>query len=263
MNYIVMAMGRRAYTYRVIFHEYTHLLVNQNIHRLPLWLNEGLAEFYSTFDGSEDDARLIIGRPIPEHVNLLRGLGALIPMNKFIDPQAMKDLYRDDRLTARFYAQSWLLAHYFLLGDKLAHRPQLASFVNGLQTGEAPDAVFRRVFGSDLDPLDRALGQYVRPDAASSHPRSDTRGEARSGGIEPDGGGRRADPGRPARPDGRIRGGRQTSRQGADAGASARGRAAVTSSKSHRSRSRPGRNRRAECARPARARRLQDRVPAG
>jgi lipoprotein NlpI len=161
VNYIVMATGRREYTYQVIFHEYTHLLVNQNIHRLPLWLNEGLAEFYSTFDGSEYDARLIIGRPIPEHVSLLRGLTGLIPMNKFIDPQAMKDLYRDDRLTARFYAQSWLLAHYFLLGDKLAHRPQLASFVNGLQTGEAPDTVFKRVFGSDLDPLDRALGQYV------------------------------------------------------------------------------------------------------
>ena len=75
VNYIVMSIGRREFTYRVIFHEYTHLLVHQNIRQLPLWLDEGLAEVYSTFDGSERDGRLIVGRPIPEHVSLLGGLG--------------------------------------------------------------------------------------------------------------------------------------------------------------------------------------------
>src|SRR5215831_16152186 len=61
VNYIVLAMGQREFTYQVVFHEYTHLLVNQNISRLPLWLNEGFADFFSTFDGSEVDRRLIVG----------------------------------------------------------------------------------------------------------------------------------------------------------------------------------------------------------
>ena len=84
VNYIVMAIGRREFTYRVIFHEYTHLLVHQNIRQLPRWLDEGLAEVYSTFDGSERDGRLIVGRPIPEHVSLLGGLGTIMPLDKFI-----------------------------------------------------------------------------------------------------------------------------------------------------------------------------------
>jgi len=161
VNYIVMAMGRVEFTYRVIFHEYTHLLVNQNIRRLPLWLGEGLADFYSTFDGSEHDGRLIIGRPIPEYVGLLGGLSTLIPLNKFVNPNALSGLYRDPDLTGRYYAQSWALAHYLLLGDNMAHRPQLGAFMAGVQSGDPSEVVFKRVFGDDLGGMDRALRQYV------------------------------------------------------------------------------------------------------
>src|SRR6185295_14004437 len=35
--------------FTVIFHEYTHLLVNNTSGNVPLWFNEGLAEYYSTF----------------------------------------------------------------------------------------------------------------------------------------------------------------------------------------------------------------------
>jgi Flp pilus assembly protein TadD len=94
-------------------------------------------------------------------VSLLGGLGTIMPLDKFIDPNALANLYRDHQATSHFYAQSWALTHYLLLGDNMAHRPQLASFVAGVQTGEHPDAAFRRVFGNDLGPLERALRQYV------------------------------------------------------------------------------------------------------
>lgn len=161
VNYIVMAMGRREYTYQVIFHEYTHLLVNQNIRRLPLWLSEGIADFFGTFDGSEHDGRLIIGRPMPEYVRMLAGVGVLMPLKKFIDPQSLRDLFKDGGTTARYYAQSWALTHYLFLGDNGAHRPQLGAFMAGVQGGGAPDVVFRRVFGDNLDPLDMSLRKYV------------------------------------------------------------------------------------------------------
>ncbi len=96
VNYIVLSIGRREFTYQVVFHEYTHLLVNQNISRLPLWLNEGFADFFSTFDGSEVDSRLIVGRPLDRYVGLLVGRAPPVPMSAFIDPASMRDLYRDD-----------------------------------------------------------------------------------------------------------------------------------------------------------------------
>src|SRR4051794_12233997 len=46
-NYIVLApSGYQPFTFQLIFHEYTHYIINRNFKRLPLWLNEGLAEFY-------------------------------------------------------------------------------------------------------------------------------------------------------------------------------------------------------------------------
>jgi hypothetical protein len=74
-----------------------------------MWLNEGLAEFYSTFNGSERDSRMIVGRPIPAHRMLLREAGGLIPLKKFLDSTALPALLRDPRSTQRFYAESWAL----------------------------------------------------------------------------------------------------------------------------------------------------------
>ncbi|MEN3336403.1 MAG: hypothetical protein V7647_79 [Acidobacteriota bacterium] len=161
VNYIVMSIGRREFTYRVVFHEYTHLLVNQNISRLPHWLSEGLAEFFSTFDGSEQDGRLILGRPLEEETSWLVGSNSPFPMRQFIDPAAMRELYRDRTLTSRFYAQSWALVHYLMLGDNGAHRAALGTFMAALQGGDPAPEVFKRVFGQDLSGLDRALVQYI------------------------------------------------------------------------------------------------------
>lgn len=161
LNYIVMAIGRREFTYQVVFHEYTHLLVNQNISRLPLWLNEGFADFFSTFDGSEVDRRLIVGRPIDRYVGLLVGRSPPVPMNAFINPASMRELYRDDVTTARFYAQSWALVHYLMLADNATHRPALAAFMSALQNGDPADRTFTRVFGPDLTALDTALNKYL------------------------------------------------------------------------------------------------------
>ncbi|HEX6732302.1 MAG TPA: hypothetical protein VF074_19955, partial [Pyrinomonadaceae bacterium] len=46
--------------YSTIFHEYTHLLVNNTFSNAPLWFNEGLAEYYSTFQIS-DDKKIVLG----------------------------------------------------------------------------------------------------------------------------------------------------------------------------------------------------------
>src|SRR6185503_12628161 len=57
--------------YTIIFHEYTHLLVNTTSGRVPLWFNEGLAEYYSTFSVTNDQ-KVVLGKPISSHIYLLR-----------------------------------------------------------------------------------------------------------------------------------------------------------------------------------------------
>jgi hypothetical protein len=41
--------------YHVLYHEYTHLLTRLNVRWLPLWLTEGLAEFWGSSDIDEKE----------------------------------------------------------------------------------------------------------------------------------------------------------------------------------------------------------------
>ena len=173
VNYIVMApTGQREFTSRVIFHEYTHYLISLNFKRLPLWLNEGLAEFYSTFSGSERDGRTIIGRPIDAHVATMIRLTP-IPLARFVRPDTAGELYQDPARTPLLYAQSWGLVHFLLVGNNGAHRPQLGRFIAAVERGAAADTAFAEIFGPDLGMLDRQLRAHVtkfRVDALQLRP---------------------------------------------------------------------------------------------
>src|SRR6185436_10049308 len=65
----------------VIYHEYSHLLTSNTPHDWPLWLKEGLAELYSSFDIF--NGMVLLGLPIPRHVSLLRQK-TVIPLNDLL-----------------------------------------------------------------------------------------------------------------------------------------------------------------------------------
>ena len=161
VNYIVMApTAQREFTSRVIFHEYTHYLINLNFKRLPLWLNEGLAEFYSTFSGSDRDGRTIIGRPIDAHIATMMRMTP-IPLATFTRPETAAELYQDPDRTRLLYSESWGLVHYLLIGNNGARRPQLGRFIAAVERGAAAATAFVEIFGPDLGVLDRELRAHV------------------------------------------------------------------------------------------------------
>ena len=50
VNYIAVVPDGGPDGFRVVFHEYAHLVVSNVIRNVPTWLSEGLAEFYSTYE---------------------------------------------------------------------------------------------------------------------------------------------------------------------------------------------------------------------
>src|SRR5262249_15214216 len=48
-NYIVLSLEGFDESAAITYHEYTHLLVKNAVTALPVWLNEGLAEYYSSY----------------------------------------------------------------------------------------------------------------------------------------------------------------------------------------------------------------------
>ena len=71
-------MADRDEALRTIFHEYVHLVIDNVSEGMPLWLNEGLAEYDSTFQVEDSGRRALVGRAIPSHLQLLNHAAAAV-----------------------------------------------------------------------------------------------------------------------------------------------------------------------------------------
>jgi tetratricopeptide (TPR) repeat protein len=144
---------------RVVFHELTHYFVRNTVASLPLWANEGLAEYYSTFAASGNDVQ--VGKPVPEHVLWLRDQ-ALIPLRELFATDETSPNYNEGTRAGVFYAESWALIHYLMLGNPQRHE-QLGRFLNLLEAQRPLDDAFRTAFGAmTYEELERELRAYVR-----------------------------------------------------------------------------------------------------
>jgi len=152
---------------RVIFHEYTHLLTTRPSRRLPAWLEEGLAEVYSTFEARK--SRATIGGPIASHVSLLRQ-APLIPLRVLSGVDHESPLYAEETRQNLFYAESWAIAHYLMLGDAGSHQRALAEFIAALHAGTDAAPAFASAFHMTFEEMDARVARYV---AANRYPSAD------------------------------------------------------------------------------------------
>jgi tetratricopeptide (TPR) repeat protein len=141
----------------VLFHEYVHLLHSLNYRTLPLWLAEGLAEFYAHTTVQKD--RVLVGRPAPYHLALLRDR-RLLGWPEFFAVERGSPHYNEADRVSTFYAQAWAITHWLLLGDKGANRPRLRRFTDRLAEGATAPEAARDAFPSPEE-LRSALDGYV------------------------------------------------------------------------------------------------------
>ena len=140
---------------RILFHEGMHWLASADPGARPTWLNEGLAEMFSTFERRPDTVNF--GKPIPGHVYQLRTYN-LLPMADLLSQRG--SLLEKENLTQMFYAQSWLLVHYLWMSSDPGRREQWAKYLSIYRT-RSPGEAAREVFGEDLSALGKALQIYI------------------------------------------------------------------------------------------------------
>jgi len=158
INYIAIVNDGRPGALRVIFHEYAHLVVSNVAMNLPAWLNEGLAEHYSTYEFSQGGREALIGRPIESHLRLLSER-PLLPLDQLLAVDGSSPLYNEGERRSVFYAQAWALTHMLLLGEP-SRAAQLGTFIRHTQAGMPGPEAWRQAFG-DLD-AGRELERYAR-----------------------------------------------------------------------------------------------------
>ncbi len=143
--------------YQLAFHEYIQLVLRLNFEQLPLWLEQGLAEYWG--NTVVDGDRVHLGRPIPVHVSTLRDRTLLPVRRLFAITRGAPEYSENDRATA-FYAEAWGLVHELTVGSE-ARQGQLRRLLDLLRSGRSAVDAVPEAFG-DLAALEREFESYAR-----------------------------------------------------------------------------------------------------
>ena len=156
-NYVLLRMGAGGdHPYATVYHEYTHLLLSK-AEWIPLWLNEGLAEFYQNTDISQKDT--FLGEASADNILWLRQ-NRLLPLATLLAVDHNSPYYHEEKKGSIFYAESWALTHYLQVEDAKNNTSKLRDYMLLVSNQVDPVTAATRAFG-DLKRLQSGLGGYV------------------------------------------------------------------------------------------------------
>lgn len=159
VNYITLSTeGEDTDTFSTIFHEYVHSILDTNFGKsdVPTWFNEGLAEYYSTFQ-IEEDQKIKLGLPQSNHLNLLQQ-NQLIPLSSLFATSNAALHQNGGHSRTIFYAESWALVHYLIQGGK---GDKLGKFLQALVRNTPAEKAFQDAFQATYADMEKELRAYV------------------------------------------------------------------------------------------------------
>jgi tetratricopeptide (TPR) repeat protein len=160
-------------------HELTHRFLHERYREIPVWLNEGLAQYYETF--RFDGRRGFVGAPEPRPSAAVlwtdyyaSAHGSLIPLNTIPSAAtlvvATRREFYGEGLTGRekspwqtaYYAGAFRFVHLLMNGPERDYRAALAMYLEALERGEKPAAALARAF-THVNPeaLELAYRAYI------------------------------------------------------------------------------------------------------
>jgi tetratricopeptide (TPR) repeat protein len=155
-DYVLMRLGADGeHPYSTVYHEYTHLVLGSD--GMPLWLNEGLAEFFQNTE--IQDKHVMLGEPSPEDLLYLRQ-HSLIPLPVLFQVDANSPYYHEEQKGSVFYAEAWALTHYLEVTDFRDHTNRLGDYLRLVNQHVDPVTAAAQAFG-DLKKLQAQLDDYT------------------------------------------------------------------------------------------------------
>lgn len=141
----------------VLLHEYVHHFMAQHRpYAYPAWAVEGLAEYYRTADIESDSIQ--VGRPAQNQAYALQRQ-AWLPLDVVLSRRPQQLTER--RTVSAFYAQAWLLTHYFLSDPERYKRLNAYVLAVG-ERGADPARAMEEATGQSNVELERSLRDYFR-----------------------------------------------------------------------------------------------------
>jgi tetratricopeptide (TPR) repeat protein len=154
-DYIVMRNISQE-NYPVAVHEFTHLLVKHSGADVPIWLNEGLAELYSTLKPLGN--KVVVGQVIPGRYYYLQQ-HKWLSLETLLGVDHHSSYYNERDRAGIFYSESWALTHMLNLSP--AYRPQFSKFLAALAAGVPASEAFWLAYAKTVDQVQGDLEQYM------------------------------------------------------------------------------------------------------
>lgn len=144
--------------FHALYHEYAHAILHLNFGELPLWLDEGLAEFYGNSKISDKESR--VGTIDETHLYILQQ-NKLLPVDTLLNVDHSSPYYSESNQASVFYAESWALVHYLLLDPEAQKGQLLKNFLAAWDRGASQLDAARQAFG-DLQRFGKVIEAYSR-----------------------------------------------------------------------------------------------------
>lgn len=158
-DYVLVRLDAEGdHPYATVYHEYTHYMLRK-ADWLPLWLNEGLAEYYQNTD-IHDPKEVRLGQPSADDILYLRQ-NRLLPLTTLLSVDHSSPYYHDEQKGSVFYSESWALTHYIEISDAQNKTQRLQEYAKRLIQHEDPVVAAQETFG-DLKKLESVLNGYVQ-----------------------------------------------------------------------------------------------------
>ena len=141
-----------------IYHEYVHYLTRRLISKLPLWMVEGLAEFYANV--RIESKTVFIGAPSASNLYELQN-SRMLPVEQLVAIDSSSSYYNERNKTSIFYAESWALVHYLYERDWRENTDRVTQFMDLMAQGTDQSAAAARTIG-DPKSLNEPLQNYIR-----------------------------------------------------------------------------------------------------
>lgn len=144
---------------RAPLHELVHYLLQSGDAHAPLWLEEGLAEYFS--NATIRRGSISAGEPMTNHIAVLRQRARIAPLTLF-DVTRESETYNAAPGQSMFYAESWAIVDW-LVRTSSKNGADFYAFVHDVSHGVPVMRSLQTRYHRSLRDIDWALSRYLTP----------------------------------------------------------------------------------------------------
>lgn len=164
-QFLFYEMADHTETLRTLYHEQFHHFIDHILPAIPVWLNEGMAEYFAGLV-VDRQAKKIAGAPkiIPWRLSMVHDI--IRSLKKGLD---FKDLILLDPASFRgengpyCYAQAWSMIYFFFNYEKGRYIPLLQRYIEELRKGRENEEAMKFSFEqTDFEKIEREWLEYIK-----------------------------------------------------------------------------------------------------